>query len=115
MAEPTRSEAPRSEGQAGVGFEDPATLARLDEVERRVDNNKKNLAIVQNTNWLIILVLFVAILAISFAAIFQFIGAITANKDSTQQLTQSVNDLKVQVQVLQKTQNTTTSVQTTTP
>lgn len=95
------NEAPKAEGKASLGFEDPTTLARFDALEASVGDNKKNLKIVQNTNWLIIIVLFVAVLALIFAAVYQFIGAIKSDTKSRDQLTQTVQDLQTDMKVLQ--------------
>lgn len=84
--------------------ENPKTLARFDSLERKMSSLTKNVGLVQNTNWLIVIVLFVALIAIAFTAIFTFIQAIQSDTASRSQLTQSVNDLKTEIEIMKGTQ-----------
>ncbi len=88
---------------AGEKPENPKTLARFDTLDRKLASLGKGVGIVQNTNWLIVIVLFVALLAITFTAVFTFIQAINSDTQSRKELTESVNQLHTEVEVLNRT------------
>ncbi len=95
------AKAPVAEGKATPGYEDPQTLARFEKIEQTLRDQNGNLKLVKNTNWLIILVLFVALMALIFAAIYQFTDAIKSETKSRDDLSQTVNELQTEVKVLQ--------------
>ncbi len=106
------SKAPKKEEEASIGFEVPETLAKFDAINSTIDNVKRdindvrrNVKLVQNTNWVIIIVLVVAFLAMIFTAIYTFVQTIKSDTGSRDQLIRSVEELRTELEVIKNNES----------
>lgn len=98
------SDAPKSEGVSEPIVIPTVILERFEGVEDGVTKLKDKLGVVSSVNNLVVIVLFVLVVALVLAAIYGYTSAIRSDTDSRNKLTESVNELRVQTEVLKRVQ-----------
>ncbi len=88
-----------------------AVLERLNGIDEQLSRFKERLGLVSTNNGVVTMVLFALVAAVVLGAIYQFIGAINSENAIRQQLIQSVNDLRVELESLKNQKQPTAPIQ----
>lgn len=102
--EPADTDAPKSEGEIEPIVIPTVILERFEVIEDGVAKLKDKLGVVSSVNNLIVMVLFVLVVALVLAAIYGYTGAIKADTESRNKLTESVQELRIETEVLRRNQ-----------
>ena len=95
------SEAPKQEGPVTPGVESASTLAKIEELDREIGHLKKTNSLVRGTNWAVLIVLFVAVLALIFAAIYSFKQSVDNNNNNELEIRKSLQELQIKYENLE--------------
>ena len=114
MTSPNKGGGDNNDGPKQDGTSDPiviptVVLERFKEIESSISRITDRLGSVSTNNNVITMVLFALVVAVVLGAVYQFIGSINSDITSRNQLTQTVNDLKLQVEILQKSESSSTT------
>jgi uncharacterized membrane protein (DUF106 family) len=89
---------PKSQGDAPFGGVDAVTLGRITDLENSNRHSKVLIDLVNDTNKFILVVLFVAFIALIVGVIIVCLNAIVTDTNSRQELSNQVQQLNYEVQ-----------------
>jgi len=88
-----------SQGQSSEEYVPTSVLDRFDKIETTQLTISSRVKLLQDANGLIIVVLFVAFIAMLFSAIFFFIQTINSDTNSRNELNKSVQEMNTKLEV----------------
>lgn len=103
-------EAPKKEETSGLNFDSIKILGKIDTIENKISLLEKSLDFLKNTNWFILIVLFVGFLALLFSLISASIQAFHTNTATQVELIRSVDHLNNAVEEIKLSVGETKSI-----
>lgn len=97
-------DAPKPDGKGEQVVIPTVILERFEKIDKKLSGMKDKLGVVSSVNNLIVMVLFVLVIALVLAAIYGYTSAIKSETSSRDELTKSVNELRIQTEVLRQLQ-----------